>query len=360
METRDAIAGLNPSYLRSRGLVVLERDRDSVTVGSWRDLDVGERRALEFATGAQLRLVRLSKDEVAARAAPDAVDQPVPALHSAAGMPHAPSLASLLQEKFRVGGSPEAMLAHLLEAGYSPQDAWTSFDVDGSHTSRLPGFSTAMARGDSFADAIEGEGALPLWLRNIVAASHEEDAQIGSFIAVARFDETMARMSTTVRRSRIEAAMLWLAAVVAAFTVSAVFGLIAATTGTAMTLWYGRLCARHPQSDLMRAEILRMVDVAARRDIPPTLAIRASLARLDAVLPTWGTLPDTREGLAKALSLPPLSHAVLMKGDLSEGAGRAAAVHAQIGETTLAKCHWWNTRAAFFLLAAGIIGLLAG
>lgn len=103
-----------------------------------------------------------------------------------------------------------------------------------------------------------------------------------------------------------------------------------------------------------------MVEIAATRDIPPSRAIRASLARLDAMLPTWGTLPDTRDGLARALALPPSSRALLMKGDLADATRLCARLHSQRGDSALTQSHWWNTRLGCAIFAMAIIAVVAG
>ena len=219
-------SGLNPSYLRARGLVALPRDGDIARFGAARELDEEERRALEFALGGKVEIVRLSEEEVAdnlvgndtemaprrhaampstdttSDAAPGAMPVPDALAAQLATGPQTQSLADIWASK--VAPSPVAAMpwARLLDAGYTPHEAGVMLAGAG-HMPAPPAAESlchALLRGDTFGDAVAEDAALPVWLKSVVDASHDEAAQIGSFVAVAQFDAAMARVGRRVFR----------------------------------------------------------------------------------------------------------------------------------------------------------------
>lgn len=374
------IEGLNPAFLRGRGIVPLNRTGAQLTVGCARGLTDEDRAALEFATGLEIRIAEWPKQKIEAylaelAAAPERPDTAAARLDAAAkrGSGQAPvvpdqtgqiSLMDLFGarlHRFSRSYAPFAPLAQLLEAGYSPREAGEVL-VKTDHPAQLPGpacqaLAMRLAAGTTLGEAVEQDADIPRWLRSAIAACHSEAGQIGAFVRLTAFDRTMSIRSAETARQRLESAVLWLAAAVAWFVLATSAGLFVAAFALAGVIWFRDLSAPHHRTDAMRARVLGMLEVAASLDLSPSAAIRVSMASLDAVSPTWGALPDTREGLADALALPPFSRALLMKGTLGQAAGLAASEHSMRSVNKLARCRWLNSRAAMGLFAGALAAL---
>ena len=116
-----------------------------------------------------------------------------------------------------------------------------------------------------------------------------------------------------------------------------------------------RLLGRRLAGDWLRAEILAITEAMARLPVPPTLAIRAGLARLGALVPGAGAVPAERQSLALALELAPLDAALLERGDLAEASARIAAACAARADASTNGFAWLVRLSASFLIAAAIV-----
>lgn len=372
------IEGLNPAFLRSRGIVLLNRKGTWLTVGCADGLTDGDRAALQFATGLDIKIAALPTQKIeagsetaqlsdqTAKAFQAAVKGSSAQVSVAPNFTHQTSLMDMIGlwlHRYTRSTAPFAPLAKLLEAGYSPRVAGetligTNYPVSALDPS-LAVLAKRLATGATLRDAVDQDTNTPRWLHLALAASHSEAGQIAAFVRLINFDRTVSVRLAEIQRQRLDCFMLWVATVLIWFVVATWAGLLVTALALAGTIWLRDLSASHHRSHAMRARVLGMLEAAASLDLPPSAAIRASMASLNAVSPTWGALPDTRDGLANALELPPLFRALLMKGTLGEAASLAASEHTVRSDAELAWSCWLNSRVATGLFAAALAALVA-
>ncbi|MGB7407536.1 MAG: hypothetical protein WA908_03460 [Pontixanthobacter sp.] len=357
--------GLNRNYLCVRGMTLLNHTDDVAIVACARPVTFEERAALEFALDANVQFVDSSAEQASGEAtvvrdrAVVTEREPKPA--APIGQP---SLTDLFWARFgsnRSHDDPLFFLAHLLDAGYAPREA-AGCVLDG-RAGAVAGGTTqtrlidALDAGRDFAEAVRDDHTVPPSIRTVVAALNREPDQIAALTALVQFDNVRTQAEPDFAARRNTVILAWVLAIAAASSVSVWFGAAATVIAIGLLIRLHAHTRRACNVDGTRAEVLAFLKVAATFDIPPSVAIRASMIRLQTLTPTWGSLPDTREGLISALELPPLSRAMLMKGDLSPAAGRLAALHRVRSAQTITQHVRWNLQMAASVFAAALIGL---
>lgn len=374
---------LSPAFLHARGIVPLDQTGDRLTVGCTSVLPDEDRIALEFATGLQILTRHMPAGEI---------DACLAQLSGPSFRPHVPStnsrgkaaacgeLVSLADDRKGqvsltdlAGGwlqrfaprspAPWGPLSELLEAGYSPEEAGDILRESDHPVPALDpvlrGLAGRLSRGISLSEAMMQDTLIPRSLRLALAAIPSEAAQATALVRFNAFERTMVSRTREGRAVRLEAAMLWLPVVLAWFSIGNGAGTALAALALAGMVWLRSLTGSDRRSDTIRARVLGMVQLASEFELPPSAAIRIATADLDAVYPTWGALPDTREGLADALALPPVSRAVLMKSGLAEASSRLEKLYEGRRIAQLERCRWLVRTTAACLFGAALVLLVA-
>lgn len=329
---------LNTDFLSARGIAVLDDSPDALTVVMADPSDGDALAALRFAAGKPVFVQASDPVPDAPTNAPDAgsTSSAPLELQPFALAPPAPAPArssSLTQTIGRwLDGAPLdalgfAPLAALIESGLSPQQAASEI-ITASHGSALPEPAARLldrlVAGESLDRALPAAGPSAAWLATALSACPDESDRQNAFVALVRQEEQAAEH--TVRAGAALAVYLALAVpfVAALGAVSLPIAILA----LALTGWLGaRLWALNtstPRSPAVRAAVLGTVAILATNRAAPRSAIRSGFARLARTVPTWGSLPETRDELANALALDPLERTGLLAGELDAAAASAA------------------------------------
>lgn len=375
---------LNPSFLKTRSIVVLDRSGTRLIIGSPGELDQDVASALQFACGLAIDHVVLPSNEFEELLAGEAGSQHVPVqLTPTYLLDRDPPLSAALDHQN--GAFPRSMgntqslfnrvgsavstdstqslsfgpLARLLEAGCLPIEAGreilalahhgTKVDPDGQRIAR------ALAEGRSLGEAIALSPGPVDYLPAILAACACERDQIDTVVKIAAWFADNDRRHDTVARFVVEIAALGGAASLVAFAITVPAGFAVVAVCAFLGLRVRDAIAGPQVTDGVRAEVLGLVATLAALKLPPMIAIRSAAAHLARRMPTWGKLPETREHLAQALALDPMARRLLLSGDLAESACHAANDHAERGDAAVARLRWQARGGALALLSIALV-----
>ncbi len=375
--------GLSPAFLHARRIVPLNQTGDRLTVGCTSVLSDQDRVALEFATGLQIQTHQMLAEEIDAclaklaspassphgspttsRGIPETRREQIPLAHDRKSQDSLTDLAgAFLQSLAARSPAAWAPLSELLEAGYSPKEAGDIL-LRPDHLAPaldpvLHGLAGRLSDGTSLGEAVMQNTLIPRWLRLALAAIPSEAGQAAALVRFSAFERTIVTRSGETRAVRLEAGMLWLPVVLAWFAIENGAGMAFGALALAGLVWLRSLTASDRRSDTIRGRIFGMVHLASEFELPPSAAVRIATASLDAVYPTWGVLPDTREGLADALALPPVSRAVLMKGGLAEASARLEMLYEGRRIAQLDRARWLVRTTAACLFGTALVLLVA-
>lgn len=356
-------AKLNPAYFAQRGLVPLGLNDERLAVGM---ADVGDHEtiaALHLATGYAIDPVAMSVAEI--RALLDRGPLPQPASPGPAPRPSG-NAESLLDHLLRwgrgeSGGTFLLPLAQLLDAGYAPVEAGEVLlgaQAGGHRTGpALADLSARLASGTELEAALLESPDVPRWIADAVASCHQPADQLAALGGIVFATREAARQRESARRLALEAGLWSLPIIAAWLAVSVPTGILAMLLCVFALAQVGSLTTRGPRNEFVHGEVLAIIAVLADLRVPPASAIRGGLSRLNAVAPTWGRLPDCREELANALDLPPLSAALLMRGELGSAATRVSAICAERGRRKTENGRWLVHSLGFVLFALALVVL---
>ncbi len=234
-------------------------------------------------------------------------------------------------------------LGRLLAAGFTPAEAGTIITQAHGRGVCLPAGDLAAAEGLSKGQNLEAalaQAAVSPWLKFALACAHEGADQATIVVKLSDCEAAMAHGRSEARRLVLELAAWTVPALIAWRSISlSACALIAAGI---VLIWVNiRAVVRdRPNNDVVRAAVLEIISALARLGMLDSVAIRIGLVRLNSLAPTWGQLPDEREGLARALALPPLTAALLERGDLAEAAARTAYQCRERAKQILERTRW--------------------
>lgn len=379
-------SGLNPQFLRARAVVVIDRSDTQLVVGSVEPPGADVIAALRFASGLAIEAVILSAEDFArhlARFEPACVsagsatdtrpqdsgdDAPITRIaveNAAFALPNERAESLFERAASALRSPPSAALAllplaRLIEAGLTSQDAGQallaiSHDAKNRIAPSLVPLAEALAQGRTLDDAIALVPDLPDFMLAVMEAAHCEEDRASAIGRIADWIRIVERRNVNSARLATELAVSAAAAAVFAFTIALAAGFIMAAAAI-LAVSHARLAVgRRALNNGVRAEVLFLVATLAQLRLPVTVIVRAGAAYLAGRLPTWGRLPDTREGLADALGLDAVSRIVLLSGELKVAAHRVAAVLDASGEDAERRIRWFARGAVFVTACCALV-----
>lgn len=311
---------LNPAFVSAAGLVGLDWSAQCLTIGSREPLSPETRDALRFATGLDIIRVILPTD--------------APVMHgNARTLPTTPSTppsqATSLFGLFGswLDGDTHALsafepLATLLRAGFSPRAAGDILLEPRRGARQLQGTGLKVAKGlcegKSLRDAGRLADAFPPYIDHALGACRDEADEHGLFVRLVGFEAECERRAGCGRAAMRETVILWLSLAVVWFQLFGIAGMAIVAAGCCIVFRLYTVSARSRINDRLRAEVLALVATLASTGTSVRSVIQSAMKRLQGSVPTWGRMPDTRDGLADALALDPVFRAVLMNGNLPD------------------------------------------
>lgn len=345
---------LNPVFCRDRGVALIGWNRGTARVGMVDPGDAETLAALRFALGCEIASIAMTRDEVdlhneSERSYPRPtstvpapgpatlellpVDRPEPSLVAVAG---GRAIARMR------GSTPLAPFERLLRAGIRLPEAGAVLVAAHATGQQLAPETLALAveardQGDLSLQAGRGDTPIPDWLVSALSslpAGADAAPLLGRLLGIERNLGTrrssLARLAVEIAVAGVLVAAIWWPLSIAASLAVAV---VAATS----LYW---LAGGNPQFALVRIAILDIVGTLKGSGASSAAAIRIALERLRQDAPTWGRSPDTREELANALRLDPLTTAVLKHGALDVAARYASEICAEHEDNALATRQW--------------------
>ncbi|MGB3794909.1 MAG: hypothetical protein WA957_01235 [Alteraurantiacibacter sp.] len=363
---------LNPAFVARHSIVLLDGDSDEITVAMANPADRAALAGLRFAMARSIRAVPLATagqtklDEVLELGEFEVVVQgePQPCEGSDASSSSTLSLTAIFdtwlqgERRNALGIAP---LIAMLESGHSLAEASDAL-LRGSAGSTLPTathhVATALLRGQPLDQALRTTRQIPRWFGFAVASVPAADQQIAAAICLFHQEEHAAGRHDRTRMALVEHLALWFAICGIWTLVSGLGVALVALLGAWFAFRLGKLTKRAATSDLVRYRILELIAALTSLQVAPRQAVRVGFTCLAAWSPTWGKLPDTREGLAEALELPAFERA-LLHGNLDEASMRVARECEKRADMALHR-HRWLARCSAFTLggAALLIGAL--
>ncbi|MEO6153947.1 MAG: hypothetical protein ABIT09_05525 [Croceibacterium sp.] len=360
---------LNLAFLIERSVVPVELRGGTLTVAM---ADVTDQRtiaALNFATGHDILPTPMAEAEIRDRLRALRPTGPVRVATVLGPLPKVESAEHARSLSQRVGqwlsADPAAHLAlpgiaHLLEAGYAPVEAAEIVIGAGERSNGISpadrGVAERLRGGAELAGAVKTAG-VPGWIGTALDSVPAAD-QVSALVTLLADAG-----SATEGRRNAAAIMLelagWSVPVLLALQASslAVTALVAAAlAGLAINTL--KVTRERPESDLVRADVLRTTATLAAHSVDEPTAIRAGLGRLSERAPTWGVVPDDRGGLANALSLPPVATAALRRGALANAAAREAARCTERAALVIGRARRMVRAAGLVALALALVLLL--
>jgi hypothetical protein len=370
---------LNPNFLNEKSILVLGETLNCLTIGSVNDFDHHAVSALEFASGKSIEWTVISEAEFNARVAAPGREQagispvsvlPIPETRLGSARRAQTVSSTSLLDRVMAGFDPVLTsvnwtkpLAQLLAAGYSPQEAGEALlglsKAESQDDHELRQIAGKLRDGQSINCVIKELSNMPEYLPAALNACNSEQEQIAAFIAISACTDVIRRRRSKINAGISELAMMWLPVTIVWFTVAGWAGSLAAIAGVSVIIKLRELAGRNRMSDLLRAEVMHLICVLSTQKMPPSVVIRAATSHLSACLPTWGSLPDTRERLALALAMTDLPFALLLKGELADAARRLAAEYSDQSETALSQFVHLSRIAAASLFSIALVLLLA-
>lgn len=369
---------LNPNYLTEKSIVVLGETSSRLAVQSINEVDHQTVSALEFASGKSIEWTVVSETEFNARVAAPGQEQ-AGALPDSwhplsqtqvehTGRTQSVSNTSLL-DRAMAGFDPvltcvnwSKPLAQLLAADYSPQEAGETLlglsKAESQYDRELLQMAGKLRDGQSIDCAIKELSNLPEYVPAAMNACNSEHEQIAAFIAISACTDAIRHRRSIINAAITDLAMMWLLVTIVCFALAGWAGFVAATAGVGVIIKVRERAGRNRLSDLLRAEVMLLICALSAQKMPPSAVIRAAASHLAACLPTWGSLPDTRERLALALEMTDLPFALLMKGDLADAAQRLAAEYSDRSDTALRQFVRLSRMAAAGLFSIALVLLL--
>lgn len=366
---------LNHAFCVKHTVVPVEWGDGMVTVGMADPADEQVIAALRFATGAEIAPLKMAADEVHSRLkvssrvlkAPYArttadIGQALP--YDGAGGRSGRSLFGRLSDVLdsRIG-HPTGLstFGSLLSSGYTPAEAGEVILAARSHCRTGDDASVALAgklrRGETLSSALATVPTVPSWIPDCLRQLPPDAEQSATLVDLLDCERMFAKRRAAVTRLMWELTVLAGLLVFVWSSVSVTFAALVGIGGLIALHQLGRRFGTGPRGQFLRANVLTIVAATARRQMPPALAIRCGLERLQAVIPTWGKIPDSRKDLAAALDLDLLSTAILLRGNLHISAECAASESTRLGLRALAMGRWTIRviGSALFLAAIAVV-----
>ena len=377
-ESRPEKSVLNPRFLSEKSIVVIGDTSNCLKVGSINEPDLPAVSALEFASGKRIEWTVISEAEFNARIAVPCREQakaaPVSLLPisenqvESSGRASHVSSTSLL-DRAMVGFDPVLTgvnwtkpLAQLLAANYSPLQAGEAMlgfpKAESQFDHELLQMAGKLRDGQPIECAIKELSNVPEYVSAALNACNSEHEQTAAFIAISACTDAIRRQRSKLNAAFPDLAMMWLPVTIVWFAVAGWAGFLAAVSGVCVIIKLRDISGRGRMSDLLRAEVMLLICALSTQKMPPSVIIRGAASHLAACLPTWRSLPDTRERLAHALEMTDLPAALLMKGDLADAAKRLATEYSDRSDTAFRQFVSLSRMAATLLISIALVLLL--
>ena len=346
---------LNPAFCRERGVALIEWDGRVARVGMVDPGDTETVAALRFAVGSEIAPVAMTRAEVdehnkAEHSAPRFLS-PVPSSKPATALePHspnrpAPSLSAIAGQrvitKMRVT-APLAPFQPLLKAGFALPEAGAVLLAAHATGQQLApetlGLAvTARDQGGLSTETADTAALIPGWIASALSSLPAGVDQAPLLADMLGVERTLAAGRTNLTQLAVEIAIAGVLVVAAWWLLSILVALVLALCAVTALYW---LAGSEPQFALLRVAVLSLVEALKRNSASSAAAISVALERLREDAPTWGRLPDTRDELAGALRLDPLTAATLKHGPLEIAARCAAEICLERQDKALATGRW--------------------
>ncbi len=353
---RSAVAPrLNPVFCRERGVALIEWVGDAAHVGMVDPSDPETLAALRFAFGCEIAPVAMTRAEVdkhneAERSVPRVVSTvPAPGLAMALELDSLnrpePSLSAITGQRviatLRVA-APLAPFEPLLRAGIALPEAGAVLLAAHATGQQLAPETLALAvmardQGGFSGEAASGAALIPGWIVSALASLPDGADPAPLLTDLLGVERTLVIGRTNLSRLAVEIAVAGVLVVAAWWLLSILAALVLALCAATALYW---LAGSKPQFAFVRVAILDLVHALKRNGVSSAAAISIALERLREDAPTWGRLPDTREELASALRLDPLTTATLKHGGLEIAARCAAEICLERQHHALATGRW--------------------
>lgn len=365
---------LNPVFCRERGVALIEWDGDAARVGMVDPSDLETLAALQFAVGRKISPVAMTRAEVdehnAAEHSAPRVSSAVPVSGSATALeshslnrPGA-SLSAIAGQRVIAKvhvAAPLAPFEPLLGAGIALPEAGAVLLAAHAIGENLAPETLALAvmardQGSFSGEAAGAAGLIPGWIVSALSSLPAETDPAPLLTDLLGVERTLAISRKNLIRLAVEIAVAGVLVVAVWWPVSILAALVLALCAATALYW---LAGREPQFALVRVAVLELVSAFKRNGVSSAAAISIALERLREDAPTWGRLPDTREELAHALRLDPLTAAALKHGRLEIAARCASEICAERQDNALTTGRWIVRLAAVSAFCVAILLHLA-
>lgn len=311
------LADLNPAFLNARGIVALGSDGDRLLVSMADSSDTAAIAALKFATGREISVVQLDPDLPAA-----ALNAPAPQSEVARHPPHRASLFDRILDWLRVApdrGPTLVSMAALLQAeGDAALAGRAAFAQDTAGDTPAAHLAALLEQGMPLAPALALSHGHEHWLALALAAA-PETAHHDLFASLVTAEARLDKLHEGEARLQVEVVLLAIPVVLAWLALSTVTGALALAGAFAGLAALRQAHASRCEGDGVRARVLSLAASLIEAGCDRAGAVHAAMRRLQDLVPTWGALPDTAEGLARALRLDQHQQALLSAADMKAG-----------------------------------------